>query len=203
MKGMILKDFYMLGKYHRMFIILLAALFGAAIISAGDSFLVIYGCVLTGTLPVSLMSYDDREGWCKYCMALPVTRAEYVRARYVVGLICMAAAVGLSALSLIPAAAPRALLAALFPCLPLISLLPTAICAPLFLRFGAEKGRMLYIVVIIAACSGAGLISAGSSAASIAAAMSPAVALCVLALTAALYAASYALSVRAYASREA
>lgn len=192
----------MLGKYHRMFIILLAALFGAAIISAGDSFLVIYGCVLTGTLPVSLMSYDDREGWCKYCMALPVTRAEYVGARYIVGLICMAAAVGLSALSLIPAAA-RALLAALFPCLPLISLLPTAICAPLFLRFGAEKGRMLYIVVIIAACSSAGLISAGSSAASIAAAMSPAVALCALALTAALYAASYALSVRAYASREA
>ncbi len=97
MKGLLIKDVYMLRGYCRVFILLMLIMFAALIFTGGSSFFILYTSVLTGTLPVTALSYDDREKWCVYCQTLPVTRAQYVAGKYVLGLGCAACAVLMTA----------------------------------------------------------------------------------------------------------
>ena len=60
MKGLLIKDVYMLRGYCRVFILLMLIMFAALIFTGGSSFFILYTSVLTGTLPVTALSYDDR-----------------------------------------------------------------------------------------------------------------------------------------------
>ena len=113
MKGLLLKDWYMIAKYNRIFLLVLLVISAMLYFDGNTCFFAIYLCVLTGTLPVSALSYDDREKWCAYCQTMPVTRAEYVGGKYILGCLFAAAAVALSALPLLVYQGAIALLAML------------------------------------------------------------------------------------------
>ena len=155
MKGLLIKDVYMLRGYCRVFILLMLIMFAALIFTGGSSFFILYTSVLTGTLPVTALSYDDREKWCVYCQTLPVTRAQYVAGKYVLGLGCAACAVLITAACALNPATDRGMLAALLPCVPLLVLTAPSLCLPLFFRIGAEKGRTAYLFIIVLLCAGA------------------------------------------------
>ena len=90
MKGLVLKDFYLLTRYCRNFL-LVAFVFLVMYISNPDNTAAITMlCAVTGILPITLLSYDEREGWITYCQTLPYTKAQYVSAKYVMGLfVCL------------------------------------------------------------------------------------------------------------------
>ena len=90
MNGLIRKDFYLLWSYCRLMpLFLLAFIIFSAFSSDGQSpFFIYYPCILSSTLPVNLLAYDDAEHWLTYCDTLPVTRRQYVCGKYIMSLIC-------------------------------------------------------------------------------------------------------------------
>ena len=193
MKGLLIKDVYMLRGYCRVFILLMLIMFAALIFTGGSSFFILYTSVLTGTLPVTALSYDDREKWCVYCQTLPVTRAQYVAGKYVLGLGCAACALN--------PATDRGMLAALLPCVPLLVLTAPSLCLPLFFRLGAEKGRTAYLFIIVLLFAGASIVSGDGASLPVQMAR-PGMGAAAIVAAAVLYGASWLLSTRFYAQRE-
>lgn len=117
-------------------------------------------------IPVTLISYDEREKWHIYSETLPYTRAQFVSAKYLIGLSFELIVFLLSA----AAQAYRMFSGGIFAItefLPFVlTLLVTGLIAPALLlpfifRLGAEKGRIAYYFIIGAVCAG-GTIFAGS-----------------------------------------
>lgn len=161
MKGLLIKDFYMFSKYCRTFALLLLVFcvtgaFGGENVSA---FMLFYPCIIAGMLPVTLISYDERDKWVDYTQALPYSRAQLVSCKYTVGLILEGAVVLLTLLAqsarllrlgIFSAGELMGLCGVLFPA----ALLPASILLPFIFKFGSEKGRIAYYIVIIGACAG-------------------------------------------------
>lgn len=159
MKGLLLKDAYMIGKLCRAIILIDILFIALSFWGDGNMFFIVYPCILSGMLPMTLISYDEREKWDKYAGTLPYTRAQMVSAKYVIGL-C-----GNGIVWVLTAAAQAFRMAnggelalkgylALLMTLMAVSLIAPASLYPLVFRFGAEKGRIFYYIVIGAACAG-------------------------------------------------
>lgn len=166
MKGLLLKDFYMIEKYCRSFVLLLVVFLAFSCFGNGNTFLVIYPTLIAGLIPVTLISYDEREKWNIYSETLPYSRTQFVSAKYLVGLIFELAVFVLSA----AAQAFRMNNAGAFlmtEYIPtVLTILVVGLLAPSFLlpfvfRFGAEKGRIAYYITVGALCAG-GTILVGS-----------------------------------------
>ena len=85
MRGLLLKDIYMLMKYGKIFFIV-ALLFSALIFTGENSaFYIVYPSFLCGMMSVTLIGYDEREKWNIYSQTLPYSKTQLVSVKYVVG----------------------------------------------------------------------------------------------------------------------
>lgn len=154
MKGLLLKDWYQVKTNMRMmYLTVLAVLAIWTLSTSGDSsFAVNYSAVFLGFMPAYLLSYDHASGWTEYSFALPLSKELQVAEKYLIGLFCAAAAVVIGGLfvTVIPLRTGTA------PDKDVLSLLAGSVCAillingimlPLYYRFGAEKARMLYMLM--------------------------------------------------------
>lgn len=155
MKGLIYKDLCLLFKQARM--ILLASAF--AMLCAGvlsnpsGAYLMLYGGLLLGMVPNTLLSYEEREDWQSYVKTLPLSGKQIVGEKYLFGLIMVAfelvtavLAMGVSALcGYVWPAGDMAALLAMVACL---SLLDTVFVLPLSYRFGTNKGTIVFYLFI-------------------------------------------------------
>lgn len=154
MKGLLLKDWYQVKTNMRMMYLTMLAVLAIWILStSGDSsFAVDYSAVFLGIMPAYLLSYDHASGWTEYSFALPLSKELQVAEKYLIGLFCAAAAVVIGGLfvTVIPLRTGTA------PDKDVLSLLAGSVCAillingimlPLYYRFGAEKARMLYMLM--------------------------------------------------------
>ena len=152
MKGLIRKDIYMMKTYFRISWVIVLIFLVVGAVNEKASFYYIYSCMMGGILPISLLSYDEKERWLDYADTLPVSTNTIVRSKYLLGLIFSVAvsvlatisyAIGCkvsrgSDLSGVPG------MAATFFC---ISLLPAILLMPVIFKFGVEKGRVLYYIL--------------------------------------------------------
>ena len=164
MKGLLLKDFYMAGKYCRSFILILAVFLALSCFGNNNTFFVIYPVLIAAMIPVTLIAYDEREKWHIYCETLPYTRAMYVSGKYLIGLIFELAMLLLSAVAQVyrmSAAGGFSLseFTSFVLIILIIGLLGPALLLPFIFRFGAEKGRIAYYIVIGAICAGGTIFS--------------------------------------------
>ena len=198
MKGLLLKDWYLTVKYLRM-LILISLLFAAmSVFSPENGFFRIYPAVMFAMIPVSLYSYDDREKWTVYAQAFPVSRAQYVTGKYLFGALGMAALVALlTVLYLISGAEGFGGAVTLSLVLGLGS---ASLMLPVLFRFGAEKGRIAYLIFIGAICGGGAALSLAAPSEGGAAMPTPSPALCAGMIV--LYVLSWRLSVALYQKRE-
>lgn len=159
MKGLLLKDAYLSGKLCRAFFLLDIIFIAIYAVGEGNMFFLFYPCIISGMLPMTLISYDEREKWDKYAGTLPYTRAQLVSAKYTIGLCSSALVIVLSSiaqaikLSKDGSLSIENYLTFIFV-LMCISLLAPTLLYPLVFKFGAEKGRIFYYVVIGMACAG-------------------------------------------------
>ncbi len=204
MKGLLLKDWYLTLKYAR-FLLLFAVIYGVAGVFqqdfAGFSILPV---MLIALLPQTLYSYDEREKWTVFAQALPVSRAQYVTGKYLYGACCYA--VYLTLLALLHLAAGTEDYGTLFAMQFSIGLLAPSVLLPLLFRFGSEKGRMAYLIVIAAffgaamvLMQGASLVGRGGVTAIVSGAF-PAWALCPIMV--AVYVLSWRIAIVMYQKRE-
>ena len=88
MKGLLLKDFYLLASYCKSFLLISAVFIGLFAVEPSNFFFLLMLCIMLGMLPTTLLSYDEREHWNVYSQVFPVTRGQYVSVKYLIGLLC-------------------------------------------------------------------------------------------------------------------
>lgn len=159
MKGLILKDFYTLMK-HCKIVIIMCVLFELFGIFGDDNnyFFISYPCVFGCVLPVSLLNYDERERWNKYVQTLPVSKAQYVSGKYIVGLILTILFIILSSiLQIIKVINSNTIGFSeyTYTMISIISfsLILSAFIMPFIFKLGAEKGRLYYLFGIGIFCA--------------------------------------------------
>lgn len=140
MKALVKKDLFVLTRQMRLFLVMIvvfAVLPGASM----TTFAVVYAAML----PYTALAYDERSKWDQMAAMLPYTDRDVVLAKYVLGWLLIAAT---TALSLLAGLITRADF--MGPLLGFcIGLLVMALTLPLMFRFGVEKGRMFFILMMV------------------------------------------------------
>ncbi len=111
------------------------------------AFFAMYPRIFIGMLPLTVYTYDEREHWCSYCLTLPISRRDYVLGKYLLGILLALALTALNALldlgfGLLGRSGTDLSLGLNLG----MSLLMPAVTLPFLFRFGAEKGRIIYLV---------------------------------------------------------
>lgn len=154
MKGLLLKDWYQVRTSMKAMYLTVAFVLVIWVFSTSSAYVfpVSYAAVFLGILPINLLAYDHASGWTEYSFALPLSKELQVAEKYLVGLFCAAAAVVIGGLFI----TVISLRTGTTPDKDALSLLAGSVCAillingimlPLYYRFGAEKARMLYMLM--------------------------------------------------------
>ena len=161
MKGLLIKDFLVLKKTGRVFLMLLVLYLIMTIFMNTDMGpLMVFIC---GMLSISTFAYDEQAKWDAYALTMPVSKRDLVREKYIMAIIlCFIGAVsgvGLSIASNLNApfidwkgifiASGVALCA---------SYLFNSLALPLLYKFGAEKSRVILLGCYAVPLIGASLV---------------------------------------------
>lgn len=158
MKALLKKDIFVLVRQMRVFLLMIAVF--AVLPGANMS---VFAIVYCGMLPYTAMAYDERSKWTELASMMPYTPGDIVLSKYALGWLAIGAATVLSAaahliLGHIMPSGYGLTLSQVLPSL-CIGLIMIAITMPLMFRFGVEKGRMFFILLIVAlSCGGAALV---------------------------------------------
>ncbi len=158
MHGLLLKDLYMLKKHFRAFFVMDLVMIFAPVFADGTDFMLLYPCLLTGMIGMSMISFEEKEKWNVFAATLPLGGAEIVSAKYLLSLLLG------TTLTLLTTTVQAGIMltrrtpdfGALFSVTAVlfaVSLLPTALLLPFIYKFGAEKGRLIYLFTIAISCS--------------------------------------------------
>lgn len=153
MKALIMKDACVLWKQMRIFVFLLAVMS-----VTGGAFNSVFIVVWCSMLPYTAIAYDERSHWNQLAAMMPYSRRDLVLSKYVLGWLCMAVcAAGSMALQ-----AAATLIGRGGPDVSMMlgSLLTGVICLdltlPMIFRFGVERGRMIFMLIVFAAAVAGG-----------------------------------------------
>ena len=152
MKALIYKDLLAVWKYCRTHLFMCAAFLIASIFVEEYSFLQMYPLIFMGMLVNTLIAYDERDKWDRQVLTMPVTRKQYVSAKYLTGLILQGAVLlltaGAHALQLHLA---QSLVWDAFwvdiAMLVVLAVSAPSLILPFIFKNGSEKGRMAYLIV--------------------------------------------------------
>ncbi len=164
MKGLLLKDWYMMKKYCRMYLLVAVVFFAVALAGEENMFFLLYPCLLCGMMPVTLLAYDERSRWMSYCGTLPYTKAQIVSAKYLIGMISQIVMLTITAIVIAvkmyinDAWMAQELIVSILPIFS-VSLMSSAITLPVIFKWGVEKGRIAYYVAIGIVCAGGVLVT--------------------------------------------
>ena len=161
MRGMIYKDFLVQRKqlgYYGVFFLVYTLL---AVTDVMPPAIMYTMTVLIGMMvPMASFSYDDLARWNKYAAATPAGRRGIVAGKYVFSLLAILAAAAVSALLLTtvvvlePELGPLDEgLIGLLVCA-LIAVIINAVMLPVLVKFGAEKSRLISIIIFVAIFGG-------------------------------------------------
>lgn len=155
MKALLLKEFYVASKTCRYMLFVIVAFFALPFFGRSSQFFFLYPLLMVSMIPVTLLSYDERDGWDKYSLTLPCTRAQLVSAKYLIGLIFGGVVFLLVELLLLIGLSMGGNFdfLSMSSALLLLGLLGPSILMPFSFKFGSEKGRLAYIFVIALLCA--------------------------------------------------
>ena len=159
MKGLLLKDLYMMKKYCKAYFFITLIFIAVSFVSSENLFFIFYPCLLCGMIPVNLLSYDEHSKWMQYCETMPYTKNQIVSGKYVIGLLTQASVLLITVI----AQAIRMIFSGTFALgeyvvlimlLFIMSLVASSITLPFMFKLGVEKGRMAYYIMIGIVCAG-------------------------------------------------
>ena len=164
MKGLILKDLYMMIKYCKSYLIITALFIAVSFASNENMFFLFYPCLLCGMIPVNLLGYDERSKWLQYSETMPYTKGQIVSGKYLIGLGTQVTVLLITGI----AQAIRMSIGGTFVIgeflvlmllLLIMSLLTSSITLPFMFKLGVEKGRMAYYIMLGIVCAGSVIAS--------------------------------------------
>ena len=163
MRGFIEKDLRLLRGQKRTFLIIVAlAVFLGY--NSTDFFVVSYLTFVSGFLVFSTFNYDEHGNSISFLLSLPVLRQDYVRSKYVMGLLVTGAGWLIGMILTVVMSVIRG--TALVPAdlaLQIVWLavwnMILALILPAMIRFGAENGRIIMLALILGIAAVAFLVS--------------------------------------------
>jgi hypothetical protein len=157
MKGLVRKDLYVLTRQMRIFLLFIVVF---ALLPGNG--MTVFAVVYAAMMPYTAIAYDERSKWDQLACTMPYSVRDLVLSKYVLGWLFTAGAAVVSlAANLIER---RFLENTGSPLVVMMSfcagLIMMAVTLPPMFRFGVEKGRMLFIIVMVAAvCGSAELVN--------------------------------------------
>ncbi len=163
MKGLVLKDFLILIKQMKfqlgivLFMVASTTVCSAVGDEAAFSFPAI-AYIITATLPLTIISFDESYKWNVTMLSMPYTRSMYVTTKYIIGiiLILLCSVLFFAALCINQLIHPPFILS---ECVSssaasaAAALLMQGLIHPFIFKLGVEKGRIIYLV-FIGVCAG-------------------------------------------------
>lgn len=165
MKGLIVKDIQLLKNQKQFYLSIIAMCFIFLFVMENPSFVINYATIFVSLFTLGTISYDEFDNGLSYLFSLPISRNDYVKSKYILGISLLTIAsiasmivsyIGVSikdmdmSLDSILAAGMTSIF---------ISILFLAVALPTQFKFGAEKGRMALMGVLFATF---GLVFLGS-----------------------------------------
>lgn len=207
MKGLLLKDWYMMKKYCRAYLLIAVVFIAVSLGNEDNMFFVFYPCLLCGMIPVNLLGYDERSRWIQYSGTLPYTRTQLVSVKYLIGLFAQMAMVIVTG---IVQAVKMSIngnfvwndFVVLILLLLIVATLTSSISLPFIFKLGVERGRTAYYVMVGFVCA-ASVVASRLFIGKMQAEIEPNVFLVILALVGVgVYVLSWYLSIVFYKKRE-
>ena len=164
MKGLLLKDWYMMRKYCRSYLLIAAIFIAVSLYSNDNLFFIFYPCLLCGMIPVNLLGYDERSRWMQYSGTLPYTKTQIVSAKYLIGLLAQVTILIVTGIAQgVKMTVAGNFVFGEFVVLMLLMLivatLTSSISLPFIFKLGVEKGRTAYFIMIGFVCGASILAS--------------------------------------------
>lgn len=155
MKGLLLKDWYLAKKYMKSYLAIIILLLGLCLFIPiqGGIYGCFYSCMICSLLPYYFLAYDEKSGWEQYCCTLPVTRAEFVTAKYLTGLIPSVIVIPAAALCVVLGGLLRdelsfSYIVVLLPLMILYSAFLGSISNMLIFRYGTVHNRLVFFLLV-------------------------------------------------------
>lgn len=164
MKGLLLKDWYMMRNYCRSYLLIAAVFIAVSLYSNDNLFFIFYPCLLCGMIPVNLLGYDERSRWMQYSGTLPYTKTQIVSAKYLIGLLAQVTILIVTGIAQgVKMTVAGNFVFGEFVVLMLLMLivatLTSSISLPFIFKLGVEKGRTAYFIMIGFVCGASILAS--------------------------------------------
>ena len=142
MRGLLIKDYRLLWNQRRTFGIMMLIWMIVVVTNTNPVFAVSYLIFICSIMSINTICYDQHENGITFLLSLPVSRKQYVREKYLLFLINLAAAVVFSVLFiLIPGNIEGTVVIYLIG----MVVLAISVMMPVSMIFGAEKGRLVII----------------------------------------------------------
>ena len=153
MKGLLKKDILLATKTYKFILIVCIVLFAVRFFAEEVSVAVLLPVMFAGMLPTSLLAVDERDGWDRTAEMLPVTRARRVGVKFLLGFLFWAVMAALSLLveagaSLVQGNFDGSMLLTMAALFAVAGLACPAITLMFGFRFGTEKARYLYFLLM-------------------------------------------------------
>lgn len=151
MKGLLLKDWYLICRHCRTYLMILVVFLGIGLFSPESIFFLYYPVLMAGSIPVTLLSYDSMSRWESYSRTFPYSEGQLVAAKYLISLFAVLATALVTVLAYGAIQGGTDWMALLsMGCMVLaLGLLTPALMLPWVFKFGAEKGRIVFYVVLV------------------------------------------------------
>lgn len=151
MKGLLIKDVLNLRPQFRIYIIILLIWFAIALFRADCTFFSGVMVMFVVMLPINTIAYDEKAGWDKFALTMPLSRDDIVLAKYLF-MICTITAIAVITFigNLIITRDVAESAGVMLYAMP-VGLILDAVIISLLLKFGVEKGRVVFIAAMLIA----------------------------------------------------
>ncbi|MEG0107315.1 MAG: ABC-2 transporter permease [Lachnospiraceae bacterium] len=147
MKGLLLKDFLVITKQLKIFLLVIPimALIGGTSMSA-------LAILLGAVLPMTAIAYDERSKWIELAVMMPYSKKELVINKYLLGYSCMFGAAVLVVLgqfivkTITKEYMGESIQMLIFAIIG--GLIFIAVNTPILFKYGSEKGRFVFIIAM-------------------------------------------------------
>lgn len=150
MIGLVLKDLINLKKQLKIFIFMLVFYFIFSMTTKNGSMFGTMVTLLFAMQPITALAFDEKANWDKYALAMPVSRAEIVISKYVLGIVLSLFATLLNFIAqfLLGTEINVDNIITVFVTLS-VSIIFFSLLLPVIFKFGVEKGRLLMFIVLM------------------------------------------------------
>ncbi|MDE7309134.1 MAG: ABC-2 transporter permease [Lachnospiraceae bacterium] len=166
MKGLLIKDFYLMKKYCKILFLFVICFLVAGVIKK-DPFFHTYSMLMVSIIPVTLLSYDEKSKWNVYSQTMPYSKKQIVSEKYLVmlALLCIVSVLMCINQYFITKTELSSdiwyyytlQLQAVMMIFSVCMIMSSVLLSVLF-KFGIEKGRIIYYILFLLAAIAANSI---------------------------------------------